>query len=173
MERLRIIIQPIPLTHRGDRTRERRAIVSFCHLTLQNECVQIFHQSPFPSTYKGTWNQNTQTKMQLNEWLVSEIRWRLCYNRSPCVWWPRARRGGFVAKSCPTLAAPWTAAHAAPLFMGFPGWNTGVGCYFLLQGIFPTQGLNPALLHCRQILYRLSHQGSPLRFWQDSNTGRT
>ena len=99
--------------------------------------------------------------MQLNEWLVSEIRWRLCYNRSPCVWWPRAWRGGFVAKSCLTLAAPWTAAHAAPLFMGFPGWNTGVGCYFLLQGIFPTQGLNPALLHCRQILNQLSHQGSP------------
>ena len=42
-----------------------------------------------------------------------------------------------------------------------PGENTGVGCHVLLQGIFPTQGLNPGLLHCRQILYRLSHQGSP------------
>ena len=39
-----------------------------------------------------------------------------------------------------------------------PGKNTGVGCYFLLQGIFPTQGLNLGLLHCRQILYHLSHQ---------------
>ena len=38
---------------------------------------------------------------------------------------------------------------------------TGVGGHFLLQGIFPTQGSNPALLHCRQILYRLRHQGSP------------
>ena len=38
--------------------------------------------------------------------------------------------------------------------------NTGVGCLSLLQGIFPTQGSNPGLLHCRQILYRLSHQGS-------------
>jgi len=37
-----------------------------------------------------------------------------------------------------------------------------VGCYALLQGIFPTQGLNPGLPHCRQILYRLSHQGSPM-----------
>ena len=35
------------------------------------------------------------------------------------------------------------------------------GCHSLLQGIFPTQGLNPGLLHCRQILYFLSHQGSP------------
>ena len=42
-----------------------------------------------------------------------------------------------------------------------PGKNTGVGCHSLLQGIFPTQGLNPGLLHCRQIVYYLSHQGSP------------
>jgi len=36
-----------------------------------------------------------------------------------------------------------------------------VGCHALLQEIFLTQGLNPGLLHCRQILYHLSHQGSP------------
>ena len=38
----------------------------------------------------------------------------------------------------------------------FRGKNTGVGCHFLLQGIFLTQGSNPGLLHCRQILYHLS-----------------
>ena len=42
----------------------------------------------------------------------------------------------------------------------FPGKNTGVGSHFLLQGIFPTQGSNPCLPHCRQTLYCLSHQGS-------------
>ena len=42
----------------------------------------------------------------------------------------------------------------------FPDKNTGVGSHFLLQGIFPTQGSNLGLLHCRQILYCLSHQGS-------------
>ena len=42
-----------------------------------------------------------------------------------------------------------------------PGQNTGVGSLSLLQGIFPTQGSNPGLLHCRWILYQLSHQGSP------------
>ena len=41
------------------------------------------------------------------------------------------------------------------------GQNTGVGSLSLLQGIFPTQGLNPGLLHCRWILYQLSHKGSP------------
>ena len=42
-----------------------------------------------------------------------------------------------------------------------PGQNTGVGSFSLLQGIFPTQRLNPGLRHCRQILYRLSRKGSP------------
>ena len=42
-----------------------------------------------------------------------------------------------------------------------PGQNTGVGNLSLLQGIFPTQGSNPGLPHCRQILYQLSHKGSP------------
>ena len=42
-----------------------------------------------------------------------------------------------------------------------PGQNTGMGSHSILQGIFLTQGLNPGLLHCRQILYQLSHQGSP------------
>ena len=49
------------------------------------------------------------------------------------------------------LISPWNS----------PGQNTGVGCLSLLQGIFPTQGLNPGLLHCRRILYQLSHKGSP------------
>ena len=41
------------------------------------------------------------------------------------------------------------------------GQNTGVGSHYILQGIFPSQGSNPCLLHCRQILYQLSPQGSP------------
>ena len=63
------------------------------------------------------------------------------------------------------FVTPWTVAHQAPLFIGFPRQDIGVGYYFLLQGIFPTQGSNPhllCLLHCRKILYLLSHQGSHL-----------
>ena len=48
------------------------------------------------------------------------------------------------------LYSPWNS----------PGQNTGVGNLSLLQGIFPTQGSNPGLMHCRQILYQLSHKGS-------------
>ena len=42
-----------------------------------------------------------------------------------------------------------------------PEQNTGMGSLYFLQGIFPTQGLIPGLLHCRQILYQLSHKGTP------------
>ena len=49
-----------------------------------------------------------------------------------------------------------------------PGKNTGVGCHAFLQGIFLTQGPNPGLLHCRQILYHLSHQGSPIIYIENS-----
>ena len=52
------------------------------------------------------------------------------------------------------FATPWTVACQTPLFLGIlPGKNTGVDCRALLQRIFPTQGSNPGLLHCRQILY--------------------
>ena len=44
------------------------------------------------------------------------------------------------------------------------GKNTEVGCHALLQEIFPTQGSNPDLPHCRQILYHLSYQGNPSWF---------
>ena len=51
---------------------------------------------------------------------------------------------------------PWTVACQAPLSLEFSKQNTGVDCHALLQGIFPTQGLNPGPLHCRQILNLLS-----------------
>ena len=53
------------------------------------------------------------------------------------------------------LYSPWNS----------PGQNTGVGNLCLLQGIFPTQGVNPGLPRCRQILYQLSHRGNPMTMW--------
>ena len=57
-------------------------------------------------------------------------------------------------------ATHWTVAHQAPMSMEFFRQKYWSGCQFLLQGIFLTQGSNPGLPHCRQMLYRLSHQGS-------------
>ena len=64
--------------------------------------------------------------------------------------------------SCVQLYANlWTIAHQAPLSTEFSRQEYWSGCHCLLQGIFPTQRSNPGLLHCRQILYRLSHQEAP------------
>ena len=57
------------------------------------------------------------------------------------------------------LHSPWNS----------PGKNTRVGCHAVLQGIFPTQGLNPSLTRCKQILYQQNHQGrSPHRILTNS-----
>ena len=53
------------------------------------------------------------------------------------------------------LYSPWNS----------PGKNTGVGRYSIMQGIFPTQGLNAGLPHCRWVLYQLSHQENPIPEW--------
>ena len=69
---------------------------------------------------------------------------------------------GACTQSCLTLcdprncSPPGSSVHAI-----FPGKNTGVDRCLLLQGISPTQGLNPGLLGCMQILYRVSYKGSP------------
>ena len=52
-----------------------------------------------------------------------------------------------------SFVTPWTVAHQAPLPMGFPRQESWGGLPFPSPGIFPTQGLNPYLLHCRWILY--------------------
>ena len=60
-------------------------------------------------------------------------------------------QGAHMWKSWPVCdPSPWNS----------PGQNTGVGSHSLLQGIFQMQGSNPGLLHCRQLLHQLSHQGS-------------
>ena len=67
-----------------------------------------------------------------------------------------------MAHLCPTHWDPMRCSRPGSLGHGdSPGKDPGVGCHFLLQGIFPTQGSNPGLLHCRQILYHRNHQGNP------------
>ena len=77
-------------------------------------------------------------KVKLCPW----YRWRLC----------------LVAQLCLTLCDLTDCNPPGSSVRGdSPGKNTGMGCHDLLQGIFPTQGLNQGLLHCRC----LSHKGSP------------
>ena len=65
---------------------------------------------------------------------------------------------GKVTQLCPTLCDPMDCSPPGSSLHGdSPGKSTGVGCCSLLQVIFLTQGLNLGLLHCRQILYHLTH----------------
>ena len=79
-------------------------------------------------------------------------------------WWHRSfwRRSPYHhCKSCSVMSdSLWLHGLYSP--WNSLGQNTGVGSLSLLQGIFPTQRLNPGLLHYRQILYHLRHKGSPL-----------
>ena len=101
-------------------------------------------------------NKQTDIKVGKEGWEdLGDWDWRI-YTTDVCV-------------SCSVVSDslhPWTAACHAPGSRLLCPWdslgkNAGVGCHSLLQGIFSTQGLNLGLLHYRQSLYHLSHQG----FW--------
>ena len=80
-------------------------------------------------------------------WLLPPTQRKLLNSVTWDIWRRRVK-----SLSCVWLfGTAWTVAYQAPPSMGFPGKNTGVGCHFLLQGIFPTQGSNPGLPHCRQM----------------------
>ena len=66
---------------------------------------------------------------------------------------------------------PWAIAYRAPPSIGRQEYWSGLP--FPSPGIFLTQGSNLGLLHCRQMLYRLSHQGSQLRLTEGNAIGRT
>ena len=100
---------------------------------------------------KANWKRVTK-----NDTLITETEWRVkdlvfFFSSVLCL----------VAQLYPIL---WDSMDYSPpgssVHGDSPGKNSEVGCHFLLQGIFSTQGLNPGLPHCRRILYRLSHQGS-------------
>ena len=68
------------------------------------------------------------------------------------------------------FATPWTVAYQAPLSMGFSRQGYWSGLPFPSPGIFPTQGSNSGVLHCRQTLYRLSHILLMHPTWEHLNT---
>ena len=119
--------------------------VNLTGLKLYPDVVLIFHFHDFISLYffvkLSIFSMAIDRTMQ-----VSSLRNHMfmCY--------------GLVAKSCPTLETPWNIACQSPLSMEFSRQEYWSGLPFLLQGIFLTQGSNPGLLRCRQILYQLSYE---------------
>ena len=131
------------------------------------------YKPPHPSCYLSQKPQKHNRGQGIPRMVTSTGGWSLwggqdrnCPDHCPSTRWS-VSQSPWVAECVWLLATPQTVAHQAP---PSPGKNTGMGCHFLLQGIFPTQGSNPDLLHCRQILYRLSHQRSPPGWWGVSAT---
>ena len=128
--------------------RHRQRVVSL------SETHSLLHCCGWERTESGrSCNSSSMTGSQpVWPWLVpwsNELQWKSesvsCSIRSNSL----SPHGLYGIQS--RLLCPWD----------FPGKDTGVGCHFLLQGIFPFQRSNPGLPYWRQILYRLSHQGSP------------
>ena len=95
-----------------------------------------------------------ERQRQPSEWENKHLQLKLEINFQTCkvlTQWKWKLLSGVRLSVTHGLYSPWNS----------PGRNTGLGSLSLLQGIFPTQGSNPGLLHCRQILYQLSHKGSP------------
>ena len=119
--------------------------------------------------YTDTWRPRRPPKRSMFSLLfedfflfVFSLQTLLFYNEPSCDfvrWWQLVVQ----LLSCIRLLQPHGVGPARLLCpWDFPSKNTGVGCHFLLQGIFPIRELNLGLLHRRQILYRLSYEGSPV-----------
>ena len=129
-------------------------------------CGELFHHWPRDRIFyvvrmEKSWGyckRRTETKRQeaqLQNFRTSENSWLegTWIDKSPPNSLHESETHSFVSSSL------WPCRLHSP--RDSPGQNTGVGSLSLLQGIFPTQGLNPGLPHWRQILYQLSHKGSP------------
>ena len=126
--------------------------------TTQESGSDVFQDLIFPSK---TGNQDFHEKSPVFEMLTTNLnslkkkRFRIGDLRTSKMSHTKWVK---VAQSCLTLCDPMDYTYSP---WNSLGQNTGVGSHSLLQGIFPTQESNWGLLHCRQILYQLSYQGSP------------
>ena len=126
--------------------------------------MKVAHLSPtlqFMGLY-SLWSCLTVQSMGLySPWPCPTVQSMGLYSPWPC---PTVQSMGLYSPGHVRLYSPWDYIVYDHVQLYSPwdssGQNAGVGCLSLLQGIFPTQGSNPGLLHCRWILYQLSHEGS-------------
>ena len=148
-------------------------ISRFKGLDLVDRVLKNYGQR-FATLYRRQWLKPSQRKRNarkqsgclrgLPKQLRKEEKWKAREKGKDTPYWlqsSREQRGEKrkkvkvkVTPPCPTLCDPMDCPWDSP------GQNTGVGSLSLLQRIFPTQGSNPGLQHCRWILYQLSYQGS-------------
>ena len=106
---------------------------------------------------------NDRTCLSLSHLLIkwSQLHVLQSLNSQSCCQWGNLYKVPEVAQSVWLFATPWTVALQSPLSTGFPRQEYWSGLLFPSPGDLLTQGWNSVLLHCRQILYHLSNQGSP------------
>ena len=123
-------------THRLFGSRLHTQTMVLCHLSLYMTCLEHYHQHKATRERDKGPDRRKCTIFLASCYLTQAMGLRLKWGLCNSMGW---------------LYSPWNSL----------GQNTGVGSLSLLQGIFPTQGLNPGLPRCRQILYQLSHKESP------------
>ena len=117
-----------------------------------------------PRVICDPWINYLTLKHQFLAFCKAKQRWKIPISEICCNGvsdWDRCGHSLSENSQVKRLQYPWTVPARLLCPCNSPGHNTGVGSLSLLQGIFPTQGSNPGLPHCRQILYQLSHKGSP------------
>ena len=128
---------------------------------ITTKCGKSFKKWKYQTTWPASWeicmqvkkqqlelDMEQQTDSKLGKECIKAVYCHLAYLCRVSEW-SRSVVSDSLDCSLTRFLRPWD----------FPGKNTEVGCHFLLQEIFLTQGLNPGLPHCRQTLYHLCHQG--------------
>ena len=132
--------------------------ISWAHRTVSDRgsAWQIFIEQTWGTLFHTNWGEKQVSKSRQDHIPTPRPQSSLVLmthaNLDSQIAWFKSESRSVVSDSLwpHGLYSPWIS----------PGQNTGVGSLSLLQGIFPTQGSNPGLPHCRRILYQLSHQGS-------------
>ena len=115
------------------------------------------------------------SNVKLIEYLPKEYSGAVIYTTQRCLsqlWWnvkwKEVKVKVLAAQSCPALRDPVDCSPPGSSVHGIlQAKNTGVGCHSLVQEVFPTQGSNPDLLHCKPIPYCLSHKWKESDNWSD------
>ena len=110
------------------------------------EWVAICFSRGFFSPQNWTTQESLKSPALAGRFFTNSTTWE-----TPSEWEKKWKSLSCVSLRPHELYSPWNS----------PGQNIGVGSLSLLQGIFPTHGLNPGLLNCRWDLYQLSDQGGP------------
>ena len=132
---------------------------------ITTNCGKFFKRWEYQTTLLASWEicmhvKKQQLEPDLEQWTGSKLGTeyiKTVYCHPAYLTYMQSESESEVAQSCPTLCDPMDIRLLYP--WDFLGKSTGVGCHFLLQRIFLTQGSNPDLPHCRQTLYCLRHLG--------------